>query len=188
MAQKTVYIDSFTGEYIDEVTTGVNDNARYLKTYFSNFFAELELGSMEQRCWFMIKYYLSKDMEFFYMTDSAMLLLLEKHFGKRYNERVVANALNALVKRGWFVRVQDGLCIINFYLVFNGNRDGALIRHYDYDLFGMRDPMARNHSGGNIRFKKDAYNYACRYGMSITELRNRCLSELRKRCRSRTIA
>lgn len=163
------------------------DKAKYLKHYMESFFAELELTAMEQRCWFIIKRYLIRDIEFFYMTDSAMDYLLEKHFGKKYNSRMIANALNGLVKRGWFVRVEDGLCIVNFYIVFNGNREGAKARHYDYDLFGTRDPMARNSINRDIQFLKNPRNYACKFGMGIKELKNRCLGKLRRECGSKTI-
>lgn len=174
--------------YMEEgVVVKRSDRAKYLKHYMDCLFAELELSSMEQRCWFIIKRYLIKDIEFFYMTDSAMEWLLENQFGKKYNSRVVANAMNALVKRGWFVRVDDGLCIVNFYIVFNGNRDAAKARHYDYDLFGTRDPMARNNVNIDINFSKHPRSYASKFGIGISELRNRCLGKLRKECGIKTI-
>jgi hypothetical protein len=173
--------------YLDDGIDIKSDTITYIKGMKSHYFFDLELSSMELRCWRIIGYYLNKNSEFFYMTKEAMLILLESHFQKSYNQRVVQNALNKLEKIGCYLKVKDGLCIINHNVIFYGDRRGVLYRNQDYDLFGMRDPMARNIINREIDYKTNVMDYIMQHEISIPKKRAECLGILRKASKLRRI-
>jgi hypothetical protein len=158
------------------------DKQLYVKWYDRHFFSILELSAMSQKCWLLIAYYLPKGIEFFYMTKSAMLKLMESHFGKAPHEKNIDVAFKDLVKKGYMVYVDDGLWIVNQAICFRGERLDAIKRNYEFDLFGTRDPMARTYrTNADIDFKTDVWEYLESSKVNFTIMRNRCLGELRKK-------
>jgi hypothetical protein len=194
-----IFLDEDTGEvfgtrtdkrgriFADDGLQHRADTKRYTKNMLSNYFFDLELSAMELRCWRIIGFYLNAESEFFYMTKSAMLVLLEKHFQRAYNERVVQNALNRLEKIGAYIKVKDGLCMINHNIIFNGDRGKVLFKHYEFDLFGMRDPMERNAINKDVSYSKDVLKYIYSFNISIPKERAKALGILRKTSRLKNI-
>jgi len=163
------------------------DRARYRKMYVKHYFAFLELSAMGQRCWSIITFYLNTESEFFYMTKEAMATLCKSHFGKAPHEKNIAAAFRELVKKGFILEIGDGLWMVNHLIAFNGDRKPAIIRHIKFDLFGTRDPMARNDRNKGIDYSTSIKEFFDLNNLSPKIIRDRCLGNLRKASKISTI-
>ena len=157
-----------------------HDKAHYVKLFKKHFFSLDDLTTSERRCILIIMFYLRNGNEFFYMTRESMGILLEAHFGMKYHEKNVALALSRLVKKGYFVEFGNGLCMFNFEFCYVGNRDIAFFRHYEFDLFGTRDKLARTNTNEFIEFLVNPNDYISQNFIDVDKEIKYALAHLRK--------